>query len=100
MDWLLRPPRPHSQKNRSCRRARRGFWTLHPARLEPDDFPVYRLVAAHAPDHPGGGHGLLGPTPYNGALALRRAIAAHLRQFRGMDVDPEQIIVGAGTGFL
>ena len=40
---------------------------------------------------------LLRSTPYNGAPALRRAIAAHLRQFRAMDVDPEQIIIGAGT---
>ena len=28
------------------------------------------------------------------------SIAAHLRQFRGMDVDPEQIIIGAGTELL
>lgn len=44
--------------------------------------------------------GLLQPMPYNGALALRRAIADNLQQFRGMTVDPEQIIIGAGTEFL
>ena len=44
--------------------------------------------------------GLLQPTPYNGAPELRRAIADNLKQFRGMTVDPEQIIVGAGTEFL
>ncbi len=44
--------------------------------------------------------GLLQPMPYNGALVLRRAIADNLQQFRGMTVDPEQIIVGAGTEFL
>ena len=43
---------------------------------------------------------LLRAAPSNGAPALRRAIAAHLRQFRGMDVDPEQISVGAGTELL
>ena len=43
---------------------------------------------------------LLRAAPSNGAPALRRAIAAHLRQFRGMDVDPEQIIIGAGTELL
>ena len=43
---------------------------------------------------------LLRSTPYNGAPALRRAIAAHLRQLRAMDVDPEQIIIGAGTELL
>ncbi len=46
------------------------------------------------------GTGLLRPTPPQGAAALRRAIAGHLRQFRGMDVSAEQIIVGAGTEVL
>ena len=32
--------------------------------------------------------------------ALRQAIAAHLRQFRAMEVTAEQIIVGAGTEVL
>ena len=44
--------------------------------------------------------GLLQPMPYNGALVLLRAIADNLQQFRGMTVDPEQIIIGAGTEFL
>ena len=44
--------------------------------------------------------GLLRPTPSTGVAELRRAIAATLYQFRGLAVDPEQIIVGAGTEFL
>lgn len=43
---------------------------------------------------------LLRPMPYNGVRELREAIAAYLRAFRGMAVDPEQIVVGAGTEFL
>jgi len=43
---------------------------------------------------------LLHPTPPNGALVLRQAIADYLRQFRGMAVSPGQIIVGAGTEVL
>ena len=43
------------------------------------------------------GTGLLRPMPPQGAPELRRAIAAYLRQFRGMTVDEEQIIIGAGT---
>lgn len=35
-----------------------------------------------------------------GAYALRRAIAANLRGFRGMDVPPDQIVVGAGAQTL
>ncbi len=44
--------------------------------------------------------GLLRSPPYNGALALRQAIADHLLQFRGLTVDPEQIVIGAGTEYL
>lgn len=38
--------------------------------------------------------------PTCGIYELRAAIAAHLRSFRGMVVDPDQIIVGAGTEYL
>ena len=38
--------------------------------------------------------------PSGGAMELRRAIAKHLKEFRGMIVAPEQIIVGAGTEYL
>ncbi|MEG6520719.1 MocR-like pyridoxine biosynthesis transcription factor PdxR [Desulfotomaculum sp. 1211_IL3151] len=43
---------------------------------------------------------LLSDTSVGGVLKLRQAIAEHLYQFRGMSVDPEQIIVGAGTQYL
>ena len=43
---------------------------------------------------------LLETVPYNGVLALRQAIAEHLYSFRNMRVDPEQIIIGAGTEYL
>lgn len=43
---------------------------------------------------------LLEPVPHQGVAALRKAIAAHLAAFRGMQVDPENIIIGAGTDFL
>ena len=46
------------------------------------------------------GTGLLHAMPPQGAPELRRAIAAYLRQFRGMTVDAEQIIIGAGTEVL
>lgn len=35
-----------------------------------------------------------------GVYELRKAIAAHLKSFRGMLVDPNQIVVGAGTEYL
>lgn len=43
---------------------------------------------------------LLKRVHYQGILELRRAISEHLYHFRGMDVMPEQIIVGAGTEYL
>ena len=43
---------------------------------------------------------LLRPAPPSGAAVLREAIAQYLRQFRGMAVSPEEIIVGAGTEVL
>jgi len=46
------------------------------------------------------GESLLAPLPHQGILQLRRAIAEHLGQFRGMQADPENILVGAGTDFL
>ncbi len=38
--------------------------------------------------------------PPGGVPVLRQAIADNLRQFRGIEVDKEQIIVGAGTEYL
>ena len=46
------------------------------------------------------GEQLLRPLPHQGYEGLRRQIAAHLRDFRGMTVSPENILIGAGTDFL
>ena len=46
------------------------------------------------------GEKLLLPLPNQGLLELRQAIALHLSQFRGMQVDPQNILIGAGTDFL
>lgn len=43
---------------------------------------------------------LLTAPPVGGVVELREAIARHLRDFRGIDVSYEQIIVGAGTEYL
>lgn len=43
---------------------------------------------------------LLKVSDYSGIQELRSAIAMHLSSFRGMNVDPDQIIVGAGTEYL
>ena len=46
------------------------------------------------------GDKLLTPLPPQGYPELRAAIADHLLQFRGMRVDPGNILIGAGTDFL
>ena len=46
------------------------------------------------------GEKLLLPLPNKGVPELRQAIAAHLASFRGMTVNPENILIGAGTDFL
>lgn len=46
------------------------------------------------------GEALLRPLPNRGVYELRAAIAQHLAGFRGMQVDPEDILIGAGTDFL
>lgn len=39
-------------------------------------------------------------SPSAGIMLLRQAVADHLKSFRGMSADPEQIIIGAGTEYL
>ena len=46
------------------------------------------------------GEKLLAPLPNQGIPELRQAIADHLAAFRGMHVDPQNILIGAGTDFL
>lgn len=43
---------------------------------------------------------LMTPSPAQGVADLRRAIADHLKSFRGLTVSPDQIVVGAGTEYL
>lgn len=46
------------------------------------------------------GQSLLQPTPGQGLFALRQAIAQLVQRQRGMTVEPEQIVVGAGAELL
>ena len=45
-------------------------------------------------------HALISDTSAGGVLPLRQALARHLYQFRGLNIAPEQIIIGAGTQTL
>lgn len=43
---------------------------------------------------------LMDKAPSGGIMELRRTISFHLKQFRNMETEPEQIITGAGTEYL
>ena len=45
-------------------------------------------------------HALISDTSAGGVLPLRQALARHLYQFRGLNIAPEQIIIGSGTQTL
>ena len=46
------------------------------------------------------GKALLEPMHFQGVAVLRSAIADFLKRFRGMTIDPSQIVIGAGTEYL
>lgn len=68
--------------------------------IDTENFPfsvwtkVSREVMASRKDE------LMQIAPSSGVRLLREAIANHLKSFRGMLVDPNQIVVGAGTEYL
>lgn len=64
---------------------------------DPDSFPftiwakITRQILAEDQ------HLLMANPPFNGLYELRSAIAEYLLEFRGMQVHPENLIIGAGT---
>ncbi len=68
--------------------------------ISPELFPfatwtrlLRRVVAEDA-------EALLARSPSFGILPLRQVIAEHLRNFRGLSISAEQIVIGAGTEYL
>ena len=43
---------------------------------------------------------LLSRSPHQGCESLRRAICSHLYAFCGMNISPDQVIIGAGSEYL
>ena len=43
---------------------------------------------------------LLHKVPWNGVFMLREAISNYLRSYKGINADPDRIVVGAGTEYL
>ena len=67
---------------------------------QPDSFPFTtwaRLTRRILTDNK---EQLMTNPPTGGVWELREAIAAHLKAFRGIEIESDQVIVGAGTEYL
>lgn len=68
--------------------------------VDTDAFPFSSWAKISREVLSGGSRELLDACHPQGTSVLRTAIAEHLRDFRGMEVSPEQIVIGAGTEYL
>lgn len=69
-------------------------------RVDPEAFPFSVWAKLTRKVLSEGGKELLETTYPKGFYELRETIAEYLRRFRGMDVLPEQIVIGAGWEYL
>ena len=69
-------------------------------KMETDGFPFSVWAKLMREVISGREKDLMTLSPCNGVRELRAAIAGHLSSFRGLSVDPDQIVVGAGTEYL
>lgn len=69
-------------------------------RNHPDHFPFSVWARLSKETMARDPHALMTPSPANGVYELRYAICQHLSAFRGMKVEPSQVIIGAGTEYL
>lgn len=69
-------------------------------RTHPDNFPFSIWAKLMREIISEKSSALMEKSPWGGIMELRSAISTHLKQFRNMDVEPEQIIIGAGTEYL
>ncbi len=69
-------------------------------KMDPDNFPFSIWAKISRDTISNKSRELMEISPSSGCLVLREAIKEHLRSFRGMLVDPAQIIIGAGTEYL
>ena len=75
---------------------------IHPAAgaATDPDFPFSTLCKIMRQVMTEYGETLLQKPPHNGCEVLRRAIADYLRRYRGMEVEPDRIIIGSGAEYL
>lgn len=94
------PKRPLQTTSRPARK-KNTLLSFAQSSIPPDTFPyntwarLLRHTLTTADEH-----ALISDSSAGGVAQLRQALARHLYQFRGMQAQPEQIIIGAGTQTL
>ena len=95
-----KPPKPVSRDIRIPEEAPGLLFDFSSNRTEREHFPfsvwarlMREVISLREQD-------LLVKAPCSGVDELRQAITDHLASFRGINVDPAQVIVGAGTEYL
>lgn len=68
--------------------------------MNPDNFPFSVWAKLMRETISKRSEALMMPSPTGGIDELKTAIVEHLKSFRGMLVDPNQIVIGAGTEYL
>lgn len=81
-------------------RGRRFRYNLVSNSTAPDNFPFGTWAKVMRKTLTEKAGELLKTPPTGGVPELREAIAEYLREFRGIDVSPGQVIIGAGTEYL
>ncbi|WP_173472202.1 PLP-dependent aminotransferase family protein [Eubacterium ruminantium] len=99
-NFSIKKGKVKSKNKKSSVKETEDLFDISSNRADADSFPfsvwskLMREVLAEKP------HQLMDNSEKTGVYELRAAIADHLYSYRGMDIDPDQIIVGAGTEYL
>ena len=99
VETVERPPAPKGE-SKTTPAAQKRNWLLDLTANGTEQFPFSVWMKLQREVMLDYGQTLLLPIPNRGVAELRQAIANHLADFRGMRVDPENILIGAGTDFL
>ena len=75
-------------------------YDLSSNKVNPDNFPFTVWARLSRETLSGKCKELMEVSPTSGIYELRLAITEYLKSFRGMLVDPNQVIIGAGTEYL
>ena len=101
--WRIQPeaqPTAQAERRNETQESGRYFADFSSNQTEPGSFPFSvwaklsrNILSTRQAE-------LMTNPPAGGVMELRSAIARHLSAFRGLNVQPEQVIIGAGTEYL